>query len=79
MLYLVLFYYSSITIADQNMSFHGQVGRIIGQISVLAGSVVFQSSGHSDDVCYVWGLPDIYKVTMFILHRNRCILLKVSS
>ena len=29
-----LFYYLSIIIADQNMSFHGQVGRVIGQISI---------------------------------------------
>ena len=46
MLYLALFYYLWIIIADQSMSFHGQVGRIIGQISILASSAVCQSSGH---------------------------------
>ena len=63
MLNLALFPYLLIIIADQNISFHGQVGRAIGQISNLAGSALCQSSGNSDNVCYVWGLPQIYKVT----------------
>ena len=46
MLYLALFYYLWIIIADQSMSFHGQVGGSFGQISILAGSAVCQSSGH---------------------------------
>ena len=29
-----LFYYLSIIIADQNISFHGPIGRVIGQISI---------------------------------------------
>ena len=33
-LHLALFYYLSIITADQNMSFHGQVGRVIGQIVI---------------------------------------------
>ena len=33
-LHLTMFYYISINIADQNMSFLEQVGRIIGQISI---------------------------------------------
>ena len=33
-LHLTIFYYLSINIADQNMSFYGQVGRVIGQISI---------------------------------------------
>ena len=56
-----------------------KVGRAIGQISNLAGSALCQSSGNSDNVCYVWGLPQIYKVTLFIFHRNRYTYLKVQS
>ena len=79
MLNLALFPYLLIIIADQNISFHGQVGRAIGQISNLAGSALCQSSGNSDNVCYVWGLPQIYEVTLFIFHRNRYTYLKVQS
>ena len=61
------------------MSFRGQVERIISQISILAGSAGCQSSSHSDDMCHVWALPHIYKVTIFILQRNRYTYLKVSS
>ena len=52
--------------ADQNMSFHGHVGRVIGQITMYSyltskqSVCQSQSSGHSDDVCYVWGLPHVY-------------------
>ena len=43
----------------------------------LAKQSVCQSSGYSDDyVCYVWGLPHVYKGTMFTLHRNRYPTLK---
>ena len=82
-IHLALFYYLSIIIADQNMSVYGQVGRVcICQISIqLTQKSVIHSrqSGHSDDVYYVWGLPHVYEVTMFILHRNRCIYFKVSG
>ena len=33
-LHLNFFYYLSINIADLDMSFHGQVGRVIGQVSI---------------------------------------------
>ena len=31
---LAIFYYLSITIADQNMSFHGQIRRVAGQVTI---------------------------------------------
>ena len=41
---LVLFCHLSILIADQNMSFHGQIGRVIDQFSIqLAKQSVCQS------------------------------------
>ena len=33
-LHLALFYYLSIVIVDQDMSFHGQLRRVIGQICI---------------------------------------------
>ena len=41
--------------------------------------VFFWNKAHTDDVCYVGGLPHIYKVTMFIFHKNRYTYLKISS
>ena len=76
-----LIYYLSIITADQNMSFHEKVGRIIGQISIQLAkqSTVCQSSNRSDDVCYVWGLPHVYEDSMFTLHKNGYTCFKVSS
>ena len=33
----------------------------------------------SNDVCYVWRLPNLYEDTTFTIHRNRSAYLKVSA
>ena len=78
-LHLALIYYLSIITADQSMSFHENVERIIGQISIQLAkqSTVCQSSNLADDVCYVWGLPHVYDDTMFTLHKNGYTCFKV--
>ena len=50
------------------MSFHGQVGKVIGQTSVYLAKL-----------SYVWGLPHVYEVNMFTLHGNRYTYLELSS
>ena len=39
MLHLALFYYLLIINAEQNMSFHGQVGRVTGQITIEVAGI----------------------------------------
>ena len=66
-LHLALFSYLSIIVADQNNSFHEQVGSVIGQVFIQRQlSSLCQSSGHPDDVCYAWGLPDKLYVYKFL-------------
>ena len=81
-LHVALFNCLSIIIADQNNSFHGQVGSVIGQISIqrqlssLCNSL-FMLAHIIQRMCAVWGLPYklyVNKVFMFILHRTKTTL-----
>ena len=77
---MTLFNCLSIITADQNNPFHGQVGSVIGQISIQRVAkqsyvtACYVLAHIIQRMCTVWGLP--YKlcvsdVFMIILHRNR--------
>ena len=83
---MALFNCLSRTIGDQKNSFHGQVGSVIGQISIQRQLsslcyIMFMLAHIIQRMCAVWGLPYklyVKKVFMFVLHRNRYTYLKVS-
>lgn len=77
--YIWLFFcYLSIIIANHTCYAMGRQGELLVKFLFTQLSSLSVSS-HSDGVYYVWGLPHIYEVTMFILHRVGYIYLKLSN